>query len=281
MVGYKDPPIWSRFPSGFSGNPKGRPKKTTDPAQSSVLDDEVGTFNGKPVTRRQFVINYALREANRSDTKQQKRKGEDLQRFILKQKRRVDAAADKIDYDSKLYMVHFPPRDPDAVDCLEDAAHVCGFGTKVQLGHPTARVMLESWVLNEAFERLGERRLSREEQRLVLLAARFPKAVKWPSWWDKDLRARPKGFRFEPAPGSIKPVEDDQEETISFCEFLRRSGAAKRKKKERLDRERERERRAKDPVYQYKQKIALNRQRSFDARMDALLDSIPEDQSDE
>ena len=43
-VGYKQPPIHSRFQKGQSGNPRGRPKKTPD-----FLEDAVAIF-GAPVT---------------------------------------------------------------------------------------------------------------------------------------------------------------------------------------------------------------------------------------
>jgi hypothetical protein len=49
---------------------------------------------------------------------------------------------------------------------------------------PTARVALEPWLVERALERLGDRRLSREEQETVMKATRRPKKVRWPAWWE-------------------------------------------------------------------------------------------------
>ena len=49
---------------------------------------------------------------------------------------------------------------------------------------PTARIALEPWLVEKALERLGDRRLSREEQAEVWKGTRTPKKVKWPEWWE-------------------------------------------------------------------------------------------------
>ena len=55
---------------------------------------------------------------------------------------------------------------------------------------PTARMMLEPWIVEAALKRLGDRRLSREEQQIVLAATRTPHKVTWPAWWETDLKDR-------------------------------------------------------------------------------------------
>lgn len=55
---------------------------------------------------------------------------------------------------------------------------------------PSARMMLEPWIVEAALARLGDRRLSREEQEIVLAATRTPHKVRWPDWWETDLRDR-------------------------------------------------------------------------------------------
>jgi hypothetical protein len=42
---------------------------------------------------------------------------------------------------------------------------------------------LEPWIVEAALARLGERRLTRDEQRVVERATRTPQKVSWPKWW--------------------------------------------------------------------------------------------------
>ncbi|MND08634.1 hypothetical protein D3C83_313940 [compost metagenome] len=46
------------------------------------------------------------------------------------------------------------------------------------------RIVLAPWLVERALERLGDRRLSREEQETVMKATRTPKKIKWPDWWE-------------------------------------------------------------------------------------------------
>jgi hypothetical protein len=45
-------------------------------------------------------------------------------------------------------------------------------------------VLLEPWLVEAALARLGERRLTPEEQETVVQATRTPHKVKWPQWWE-------------------------------------------------------------------------------------------------
>jgi hypothetical protein len=55
---------------------------------------------------------------------------------------------------------------------------------------PSARMMLEPWIVEAALARLQDRRLTRAEQQVVLAATRTPHRVSWPDWWETDLRDR-------------------------------------------------------------------------------------------
>ena len=50
---------------------------------------------------------------------------------------------------------------------------------------PTARYLLEPWLVESALQRLGERRFTREEQIKIVKSTRTPKKVKWPDWWEE------------------------------------------------------------------------------------------------
>jgi hypothetical protein len=56
--------------------------------------------------------------------------------------------------------------------------------TKLDPYRPTARMLLEPWLLEEALARHGERRLTRDEQAMVVKATRTPRKLRWPEWWD-------------------------------------------------------------------------------------------------
>jgi hypothetical protein len=56
--------------------------------------------------------------------------------------------------------------------------------TKLDRFRPSARMLLEPWLVEQALARLGQRRLSREEQAKVVQAVRTPRKVRWPDWWE-------------------------------------------------------------------------------------------------
>jgi hypothetical protein len=56
--------------------------------------------------------------------------------------------------------------------------------SKLDRYRETARMMLEPWLVEAALARLGERRLTREEQETVVRATRTPHKVQWPDWWE-------------------------------------------------------------------------------------------------
>jgi hypothetical protein len=57
-------------------------------------------------------------------------------------------------------------------------------GAKLDRYRPSARILLEPWLVEAALARLGGRRLSREEQAKVVQAVRTPHKVRWPVWWE-------------------------------------------------------------------------------------------------
>ena len=63
-----------------------------------------------------------------------------------------------------------------AVECLR-------IGTKLDRYRETARMVLEPWIVEAALARFEEKRLTPEEQEIVLKATRTPRKVRWPDWW--------------------------------------------------------------------------------------------------
>ena len=219
MPGYCDPPVEHRFKPGQSGNPNKGPRGPRRPPlqRSKFLDEQISCtiagerFKGQ---RREALVRVAVAlavaKANLG-----------LQQLLLRLKAQADKMQSHILRDEPLYVIQTVPGPATLVCCVEDAADVAGFGTKAYRNQKSARVLLKNWVIEEALERLGDRRLSREEQVLVLAAARFPKKMRWPDWWEPDLRVRGKGWR-APQNADHRRQEKEQPDVVrvSFSDHL-------------------------------------------------------------
>lgn len=56
-------------------------------------------------------------------------------------------------------------------------------GRRMDRFRETAHLLREPWIVEAALARLGNKRLTREEQATVLAATRLPLKVRWPHWW--------------------------------------------------------------------------------------------------
>jgi hypothetical protein len=56
--------------------------------------------------------------------------------------------------------------------------------SKLDPYRPSARIMLEPWLVEKALSRLGGRRLSMRDQETVVRATRTPRKTRWPDWWE-------------------------------------------------------------------------------------------------
>jgi hypothetical protein len=66
---------------------------------------------------------------------------------------------------------------------LNTALRPLRMASKLDPYRPSARMVIEPWVVEEALSRLGDRRLSEDEQATVVRATRNPRKVRWPAWW--------------------------------------------------------------------------------------------------
>lgn len=174
-IGYATPPAATRFRKGQSGNPRGRPKgsRSTVPYEAVL---------GQPVTIREGGEERMVTAA------------EAFLLHISKKGLAGDGAAGR----AALVAIE----EARAARCGKDglagqhfaigwvewinanmALRPLSMATKMDPLRETARMLIEPWLVQAALARLGERRLTVEEQTEVRDATRTPGKVKWPDWW--------------------------------------------------------------------------------------------------
>jgi len=95
----------------------------------------------------------------------------------IEEARSARGARDSADIRSIIVTVFTPGSVDTALEPLRMAV-------KLDRYRPSARIMLEPWLVDAALSRLRNRRLSLEEQARVVRAVRTPGKVRWPDWWE-------------------------------------------------------------------------------------------------
>lgn len=175
QVGYKQPPKASKFRKGQSGNPRGRPR-------NSHREIPYDAVLGQMVT---------IREDGRE------RRVTAAEAFLL-QLTQKGLAGDSIAARASLEAVEAARAargDSNVTGITKIVIRSVGNGADsilellgmTKLKFPTdearARFELNPWIVEAAFARLGNERLSQEEQHEVWNATRTPHKVNWPDWW--------------------------------------------------------------------------------------------------
>jgi hypothetical protein len=175
-VGYKSPPRSTRYPTGVSGNPKGRPKRKGEGLPyARILDRMVRIKDGgraSQVTAEEDFLFYLRKKAVDGNEAAQERL-EEIQAF--RRKHDPDLGPEGI---ATIVRVIVSPDNPNhALLQLKMAAKLYRF-------QPHAQIKLEPWLVQRALDRLGDRRLNAMQQANVVAATRTPGKVRWPDWWE-------------------------------------------------------------------------------------------------
>lgn len=180
-VGHKRPPAGSRFAKGQSGNPKGRPRgrHRTAPYEA-VLGQKVTIRDGAVEKRMSAAEAFMLHMAKRG-LEGDGPAGRALMTAI------EEVSGQKAVSDNSVHTIVHQFVSPGSVN---SALEPLRMARKLDPYRATARMMLEPWIVEASLARLGDRKLTREEQQIVLAATRTPHKVNWPDWWDVDLRDR-------------------------------------------------------------------------------------------
>jgi hypothetical protein len=172
ILGYRNPPLASRFRKGQSGNLKGRPRgRRSELPYEAVLGQEVIIReNGRErrVTAAEAFVLHLTKRGLAGDTAAA---------------RATIAAGNIRDTDlsgPEILEIIRSIVDPGSVSAAVECLRI---GTKLDRYRETARMMLEPWIVEAALARLGEKHLTPKEQEIVLKATRTPSKVRWPDWW--------------------------------------------------------------------------------------------------
>jgi hypothetical protein len=172
-VGYRRPPRSTRFQKGKSGNPRGRPKgRSRQIPYDFVLSQRVTILEAgaeRSVTAAEAFLLYLVKRGVEGDTAAAKLAREALQ-F-------ASALGISGEQDDELIIRYASFGNPaHELESLKMA-------TRVDRFKPSAKVLLEPWIVQTALERLGDKQFTLEEQKAIIDATHKPHQVKWPLSW--------------------------------------------------------------------------------------------------
>lgn len=174
-TGYGRPPVATRFAKGQSGNPGGRPRDRARALPYDAVLGQMVTIHEDGHARRMTAAEAFLLHMTKRGLEGDGSAARAAMAAIEKARAaRVSAAPERIRVIFRI----------GGNGSVGTAMALLGMGTKVDRFSDAARLLIEPWLVARALARLGDRRLSREEQAVVVAATRQPKRVRWPAWWE-------------------------------------------------------------------------------------------------
>lgn len=175
-VGYSKPPVSTRFRRGQSGNPHGRSRGRKNELPYEAVLGQMVTIREDGVGRQVTAAEAFILQM----TKQGLEGNSNAARKMMDAIKEARAARLKRGYDSQVqitYVIVTPGSVNRALEPLRMAK-------KLDRYRETARMAVEPWIVEAALARLGDRRLTVDEQQSIVNATRTPRKVRWPDWWE-------------------------------------------------------------------------------------------------
>ena len=172
-VGYRRPPMTTRFAKGRSGNPAGRPRGRHREAPYEAILGQMVTVREGGTSRRVTAAEAFLLQLTKRALEGDGAAARASLAMIEEARKRHSAGEDRIG--AIVRVIVFPGSVTSALEPLWMAK-------KLDPYRKTARMALEPWLVEAALARLG-RILSPAEQRTIIGATRTPHKVRWPEWW--------------------------------------------------------------------------------------------------
>jgi hypothetical protein len=174
QVGRGHPPTATRFKKGQSGNPRGRPRARHREIPYDFLLGQMVTIREDGRERRVTAAEAFLLQL----TKRGLAGDSASARASLTA---IEAARARGRGEEPLvFRIVWKCPSPGSVGCSLDAL---GIAVKLNKYSKNARYELRPWIVEAALARLGDRRLTVDEQRTVVESTRTPEKVSWPNWW--------------------------------------------------------------------------------------------------
>lgn len=173
--------LGGRFQPGISGNIKGRAVSIPDFVppfpwlEEIVLVEDLG--RPREMTRCEALIWHLLEKA-RTNLSLERR----LCALLTNRQLAIWEQKGRDDRDTREAKARYHERMK-----VPETIYQCMRGLGMLSQRAKKGVLFEHWLVELALSRLGDRRLSPDQQRIVMLATRRPHDHLWPDWWDESL----------------------------------------------------------------------------------------------
>lgn len=173
-VGYGNPPRSTQFQKGQTGNPRGRPRNFRREVPYDAVLGQMVTIREdgreRRVTAAEAFLLHLTKRGLEGDSA--------AARASLAAIEGARAASRHNEPNISCIVIHYVS--PGSVGTSLDAL---GMAVKLNRYSQDAYYRLKPWIVQAALDRLGGRRLTTEEQEIVVKATRSPQEVRWPGWW--------------------------------------------------------------------------------------------------
>ena len=174
-VGYRSPPKATRFKTGQSGNPAGRPRGRHREAPYEAVLGQMVTIREGGTTRRGTAAEAFLLKLTQSGLGGNSAAARDILDVIEQAKDQQGGG------EPPVTTITMSIVDPGSVTLALEPLRMA---KKVDSYRETARMVLEPWLVQAALARLPQP-LSPADQRIIVKTTRTPHKVRWPGWWSE------------------------------------------------------------------------------------------------